>query len=515
MVTPNSPDSNATPYAAIDLGSNSFHLAIGTLEYGELRWQHRMSEKVQLGLGITADNMLDMETKTRALECLARFHQRVSQIPTENIRIVGTNALRVIRNNEDFISAIEKRFKQRVEIIAGREEARLIYLGVSQTTPQNKKTTLVIDIGGGSTEFIIGKHFQPILTESLHMGCVSFKRNFFANGKLSKSNFKRAIEAAEQQVQHISARYCKHGWEISFGASGSVKSIFNALKGLGRDKLEITLEDLNFLIEHLQTFESIDEIFLAQLKPERFPIFPSGLSILYGAMRHLNIQSLQYSDGALREGLIYDLLGRRTPENVRARSIASLSKRYSIDTTHANKVEKIALALFDMLITHCEDINTTYCREALKIAAQVHEVGLSISHAQFHKHGAYIVLHSDLAGFSRQEQAYIAALVRLHRRKFSTSAVGNIAQYHQQSLQTLAVILRLAVLLLHSRSISTATLIKKLVLARVGPTKKGDHPTFALEMNEQWLSKNPLVALDLGTEVELLKKGNIELKLKT
>lgn len=494
-------------YAAIDLGSNSFHLAIGSLVHGELRWQQRMSEKVQLASGIDEFNNLDEASQTRALECLNRFKKRVSQIQPENLRIVGTNALRVIRNSDQLLYKIEQIFKKRVDVISGREEARLIYLGVSHTNPSNTQSKLVIDIGGGSTEFIIGQRFSALLTESLHMGCVTFKKAYFSNGKLNKANFNKAIAASQQQVQLIASRYQKHGWETALGASGSVKSIFSALKSINRPTEVITQADLDALVDHLIHCGHIDSIDLPHLKTERHPIFPSGLAILIGATRQLGIKELYYSEGALREGLLYDLLGRLEPENVRQRTLEALLQRYSIDRDHALRVEKTARKLYKGLLQSWPEIAQPYCEEFLQNAAQLHEVGISMSHAQFHKHGAYIITHSDLAGFSRQDQLFLASLIRLHRRKFSQGIIDTLPLSMQYQAKMLAIILRLAVLLHHGRYLSPVSLLKKVQINE----SETNSAALSLTIDADWLERNPLIKMDLEIEVELLKKAGIQL----
>jgi len=503
-------DESGTRYAAIDLGSNSFHLAIGALRHGELRWQQRMSEKVQLAAGFNGDNELSENTKLRAFECLQRFHKRIAKIPIENIRIVGTNALRVIRNGDLFLRDIERLFQQRVEVISGREEARLIYLGVSHTNLSNKNKKFVIDIGGGSTEFIVGQAFQPILTESLHMGCVSFRERFFSNGKLTKGNFKKAVTASQQQTQLIASRYQDLGWDCALGASGSIKSILQVLQGLKQQPLvhQITLEDLEQVRDLLLNFSDVESINLPNLKAERFSIFAPGLAILLGAMTQLGIKSLDYSEGALREGLIYDLLGRLEPENIRQRTVDALFSSYSVDQQQAERVHKTALYIYKQFTQLWPEIHSKYFQGLLQIAAQLHEIGISISHTQFHKHGAYLLAHAYLAGFSRQEQMFLSCLVRLHRRKFTTDVLQVLPSDMRQPALYLSLMLRLAVLFNHSRSLGYAQLCKHVTLN----LEQSNHEQLLLNIDSDWLNKNPLVQMDLETEAELLKKAKITLQ---
>lgn len=494
-------------FAAIDLGSNSFHLAIGHLVHGELRWQQRMSEKVQLAAGIDENNELNEATTQRALECLARFQKCVSHIPQPQLRIVGTNALRIIKNSQALLEKIEVLFKQRVEVISGREEARLIYLGVSHTNPSDKTKQLVIDIGGGSTEFIIGQKFQPILTESLHMGCISFKRLFFPDDTINKACFKKAIVAARQEVQLIAAKYRQQGWQVALGASGSVKSVFQALKDLNKDTDRVTLKDLEFLVNYLIGLGDVSKINLPNVKSERYPIFAPGLAILYGAMQQLNVKELRYSEGALREGLIYDLLGRHEPENVRRRTLNATLQRYSIDQDQATRVMKTAMHLYKSFAESWPEIRSPYYKDLLQIAAELHEIGICIAHSQFHKHGAYLLTYSDLAGFSRQEQAILGVMIRLHRRKFASDVIAALPTRLQRPTQALVLILRLATLLHRGRNLNPAQIAKNVTVDSANTSSN----IICMQFDKNWLENNPLVLMDLEKEAEILKKAGLQL----
>ena len=306
--------------AAIDLGSNSFHMMLARLTQGELKPIDVMSEKVQLAAGLDANKELTPAAQQRGLECLSRFAQRIVSLPRSSVRIVGTNALREAKNAHVFMEQAEKILGTPLEIISGREEARLIYLGVSHTLADDHGKRLVIDIGGGSTEFIIGERFEPQELESLHMGCVSFTKRFFPDGVINETRFNQAKTAAMQELLAIRGRYAELGWRNSVGSSGTIKAVRNALVSNGLSDEAITAQGLKKLEEKLLEFSSVDDIDLVDVKPERRAVLPAGIAILSGIFESLKIDKMEYSHGALREGLLYDTIGRFEHEDVRART---------------------------------------------------------------------------------------------------------------------------------------------------------------------------------------------------
>jgi len=504
--------SNPPHYAAIDLGSNSFHLAIGQIAHGELRWIGKLSEKIQLAASLTNDSNISEDAIERALSCLLRFKDRIAHVPTENLRIVGTNTLRIARNKHLLLKPIKEIFNQKVEIIAGREEARLIYLGVSHSMPQCKHNRLVIDIGGGSTEFIIGKDFTPLQLESLHLGCVTWKLRFFKDGLITTKNFQKAILAAQQEVQIIAENYQAISWTSVIGSSGSARTILNAsLKFEGSRPLQgrevITRADLEMLCDYVQSKNHVDELKIDGLKDERKAIFPSGLAILYGIFLQLNIEEMRYSDGALREGLIYDLLGRNDNENTRTRTISALTERYSISSRQSSRVLKTTCLLYKQLKAIWQDIDNPDLQELLCNAAQLHEVGQAMSHTQFHKHGAYIIENSDLAGFSKGDQRIMALLIRLHRRKLSIDVFNTYDELDQNTLIKLVIILRLACVFHQGRNVN------KLKSDQVQLIAHKDSLDLSIAFEKGWLNEHPLMLADLEIEKKYLEKVDINLTI--
>lgn len=437
--------------AAIDLGSNSFHLAIARLDHHEVRKLASMSEKVQLANGLDENNYLSQEAIERGLACLSRFVGRLDTVSPERLRVVATNTLRQAKNANEFIEKANKILPKPIEIIAGREEARLIYLGVSHTNASIGKR-LVIDIGGGSTEFIIGKGFDPILTESLQMGCVSFSKRFFANGEITEKAFEQAISAARKEVMVISRNYQKTGWDSVTGSSGTIKAIKQILLSLGLadEQEQITFKGVKHIQKQLIKMGHIDKINFTDIKDTRRAVLPAGVAVLLAVMSVLGIDAIAYSDGALREGVMYDMLGRFASEDVRDRSVQALMIRYSVDIKHAKRVVKTTETLFkqvkDKLLLNEED------GDILRRASYLHEIGLAISHSGYHRHSAYLVQNSDIDGFSQIDKTRLANLLQFHRRKLKPEGYQQVMQVGGQQLVRLTLLLRLAILINATRS---------------------------------------------------------------
>lgn len=488
-----------TQIAAIDLGSNSFHMAIAQLEHGEIRIHERLGEKVQLGAGIKKDGRLDAPSIERALDCLRRFEQRLRAIDRDYIQVVGTNALRVAKNRKFLIEQAEELLDTSIEVISGREEARLIYLGVAHTLADDHGRRLVIDIGGGSTEFIIGQRFEPEQLESLHMGCVSFRDRFFPDGTITQENMNRAITHAERELQPIKKRYKQLGWAQCVGSSGSIKAIFQALGEDGTLAQRVSVKDMAKLRDQLIDLGAAQALADYGVKKERLSIFPAGFAILYAAFNALGIEEIEYTGGALREGLLYDMLGRIEHEDVRDRSISALQSRYSVDVEHSEYVCATALSLYEQVKDDWK-INHKRWKGLLTWTAKVFEVGLTIAHSQYHKHGAYLLEHSDAPGFSTAVQSQLALIVRAHRRKFPIDLFDEFSKRDTKSLTYLVVLFRLAVLLTSDREHKDIPL-----------DLKAEKSGLSLSFQKGFLDENPLTLANLDLERFYLKKIGFEL----
>ena len=377
------------PYAALDLGSNSFHLLVAYDKPGRLHVVDKYREMVRLAEGVHESNELSETVIDRAIKCLDRIGQRLRDVPSENIRVVGTNTLRTASNSQHFIDLAEAALGHRIEIISGREEARLIYLGVSHSLEDQLASRLVIDVGGGSTELILGRQFQPRIMESLHMGCVSMSNRFFQNGKIRSSNFDRAVDAARQEVEVIQQVFKAHGWDLAIGASGTLLSIHSVItEFIGEER--ITVNGLNKLRRLLIDSRQTDNIELPGINKERASVFPGGVAIVLAIMEELGVGSIVVSSGALREGLLHDLLGRVHAEDIRENSVDDLVSRFHIDLNHALRVSGSASDFFSQVNRQWQ-IDNTDNGSLLRWAAMLHEIGMDISHSSYQKHGGYLL----------------------------------------------------------------------------------------------------------------------------
>jgi exopolyphosphatase/guanosine-5'-triphosphate,3'-diphosphate pyrophosphatase len=487
--------------AAVDLGSNSFHMVIAQEFQGEIRTIEKRGEKVQLAAGLDAQGMLSEEAMVRGIECLRAFGQHLQGMDPKRVSVLATNALRAARNRQQFIERAEEVLGYPIEVIAGREEARLIYLGVAHTLADDAGKRLVVDIGGGSTEFIIGERFEPQALESLHMGCVSYTRRFFPDGDITEERFNEAVAAASQELLNIEADYKKLGWDSAVGSSGSIRAAEQAIIQNGWASEGITAAGMKKLRKHMMQFKTVDDVALPGVKPERRQVFIGGLAILQAVFDTFGLERMIYSDGALREGALWDLVGRSAHENVRERTIRSLAERFYVDQAQGERVKAMALALFSQVQKDwkLEDQSA----QLLGWAAELHEVGLTIAHSGFHKHGAYLLQHADMLGFTRQGQAKLAALVRCHRRKWAAEAYAGLASSRQLVAMRLTRLLRLAVILNHGRGAYPVPV----------PELSVDGDVLKAQMPEGWLQEHGLAARDLQGEVAAQKAGGFELQV--
>lgn len=491
--------------AAVDLGSNSFHLIISRLRDGHFQVVDKLREMVQLRAGLDENNILSDQAQQRAVACLQRFGERIKDLPTDRVRIVGTNTLRLAKNSQQFLRKARLALGHSIEIVAGEEEARLIYLGAAHALAFDDSSRLVIDIGGGSTEFIIGEGFSEIMRESLEMGCVSFSRRFFDNGKISRRRMTDALIAAGTCLRSIQRPYRKKAWVEAVGASGTIRTVANIVKENGwSDDGVITPKSLAKLMDAIIDVDHIDKLKFEGLSDERKAVLPGGAAVLKSAFDRLKIDRMIVSDGALREGLLYDLLGRIQHDDERDRTVHALARRYQVDEEHAKRVATMATQLFEQVAADWDIDDESYL-DRLQWAVKLHEVGLSISHDQFHKHSAYLVAHSDLPGFSREEQHALSAIVSGQRKKISQKELKYLPDELQKSTLHLMIILRLATVFNRGRSEITDTFLK------LKATKKG----LCLKLPKGWLIKHPLTEADLLQEASYLNAIGLTLKIKS
>ena len=479
--------------AAVDLGSNSFHMVVARYVLGQLRVVDRLRETVRLAEGLDGKGGLSPEVRQRALECLSRFGQRIRDIPPQRVRAIATNTVRALTAPQRFLVPAETALGHAIEVVSGREEARLVYLGVAHAQPPKAgQLRLVIDIGGGSTECIIGTGFEAIERESLQVGCVASTRRFFPNGKLSKKRWKEALIEVTAEFQQFAGIYRALGWHEALGSSGTNKAIGDICAAMKLTKGAVTAEALPVVRDRLLQAGHIDDIDLPSLSADRRPIIAGGILVLEAAFNALGLQRMAVSKAALREGALYDMLGRGGVDDPREASVAALMQRYGIDTGQATRVEATALRMFDQVAADWS--LTDDDRLMLSRAARVHELGLAIAHSQYHVHGAYILEHSDIAGYSQQEQRFLAALVRTHRRGIPKSAFDAIPDRLLAAARRTAVLLRIAVVLHRSHE---AEVIPELTL-------HAEPDALGLILDKRWLDARPLLRTDLAGEPEEL-----------
>ncbi len=477
--------------AAIDLGSNSFHMVIARYTLGQLRVVDRLRETVRMADGLDGKGGLSAEARQRALECLARFGQRIRAIPSVRVRALATNTVRQLRSPQAFLMPAETALGHAIEVVSGREEARLIYLGVAHAQPPKAdQRRLVIDIGGGSTEFIIGQGMQTLERESLQAGCIASTRRFFPGGKLSKKRWKDALTEIGAEFQQFANKYRALGWHEALGSSGTHKAISEICATMKLSKGAITAEALPQLRDELLKAKRIEDINLPGLSADRRPIIAGGILVLEAAFQALGLQKLLVSKAAMREGILYDILGRASENDLRDESVAALTQRYGIDTVQADRVESTAMNLLGQ-VEESWQLDPDDAR-MLGWSARLHELGLMIAHSGYHVHGSYVLENSDIAGFSRQEQQLLAALVRSHRRNISKSAFEALPERLLQPARRMTALLRLAVLLNRAHEDTPMPALELTV----------DDARLSLILPQAYIDARPLLRADLIGETE-------------
>jgi exopolyphosphatase/guanosine-5'-triphosphate,3'-diphosphate pyrophosphatase len=484
--------------AAIDLGSNSFHMVVARVSGGQPEIIDRLREQVQLAEGLDAELNLNKKARRRALECLERFGQRTRDLAPQGVRAVGTNTLRIARNSPDFLEAAEAALGHTIEIVSGWEEARLIYLGVSHTLAEDDGHRLVVDIGGGSTECILGRRFEILHARSLDMGCVSYSRRFFPDGVIRRKGFDDAVMAAHLNLRGEEAVFAGH---TSVGSSGTIRAVEQVLVANG-ERAGITREGLKWLGEEIVAAGHTNRLDFEGLKAERAPVLPGGVAILAALFERLEIEELAVSRGAMREGVLFDLLGRLQQEDVRDRTIRSFQDRFHVDEEQARRVEQTALALLEQ-VAEAWKLDAEESARFLSWAARLHELGLAVSFAGYAEHGAYLISNSDMPGFSRDDQALLALLIAAHRGKpRPRRRAFETPPGRARKLATrLTALLRLAVRLHRGRSSQEP----------VAPVLRLRDGILTLEFAKGWLAAHPMTRKDLEREADRLLGLGIEL----
>lgn len=492
----------ADTYAAVDLGSNSFHLLVARKEHGDLRVIDRIKEMVRLGGGLDKEGRLDEATQQRALACLARFGQRLRGIPADNMRAVGTQTFRRLRNANAFLMVAETGLGCSIDIIGGREEARLIYLGVSQGVSGHEERRLVIDIGGGSTEIVIGEGLEPLEMESVQYGCISITRKFFPDGKLSPKRWRKAVEHVMADLQELRLRYLQLGWQTVIGSSGSILAIADICQLHGWVEKDIDAAAVVRLRDRVLSFASIEDVQLPGLSEQRQPVLAGGLVMLSACFNVFGIDHMKPSPFALREGVLHDLLGRLDNRDPRENTILAFKSRHHVDSGQVGRVRKTALRAFAQFEAdvHLRAIH----KQMLSWAADLHEVGLGVSHSHYQQHSGYLVQNSDMAGFTQQEQLFLATLVRYHRREIARDFARPLPSRLHEPLRYTLFCLRLACIFCRSRDDSAIPDFRLSVSAQ----------HLVLHLAGEWRREHPLTMTDLHRETLTLRAIGLQFALE-
>ena len=486
--------------AAVDLGSNSFRLQVARVVQDQIYPLDSLREPVRLAAGVGPDKRLDEASQQRALDCLKRFGERLRGMPAESVRAVGTNTLRVAKNAKDFLSRAQAALGFPIEVVAGREEARLIYLGVAHSLPASGDKRLVVDIGGGSTECIIGSGYRPQKLESLYMGCVSYSMKFFPGGKLSKGNMKQAELAARIELQTIAKDFSAGHWKQAVGSSGTARALADILEENGWSEAGVTPEGLERLRGALLKAGDASRLSFPGLRPDRVPVLPGGFAIMAAIFAELKVPHLTPAEGAMRQGILYDMLGRFHHHDMRDTTVAQFMTRYHVDVGQSQRVDSMALALFRQFAGDLE-AGDEHLPQLLSWAAKLHEIGLSVAHSGYHKHSAYILGHADMPGFSKMEQYRLSNLVLAHR-----GSLDKMRGLLEDEVDVaLVVALRLAALFYRSRSDAP--------LPAIETHCKGSN--YKLLLDVAWLKDNPLTAAALREETREWRKLGVDLEVQS
>lgn len=486
--------------AAVDLGSNSFRLQVARVVDDQIYPLDSLKETVRLGAGLTSDKRLDENSQLRALTCLKRFGERLRGLPEHAVRVVGTNTLRVAKNAPAFLRKAEEALGFPIEVIAGREEARLIYLGVSHGIPVTQNHRLVVDIGGGSTECIIGVGLEPFRMESLYMGCVSYSIRFFPDGKITKDAMQQAEIAARLELQTIRSAFSHAYWQEAVGSSGTARALADLHEQNGWCNTGITAEGLDKLRSALLKAGDCKRLDMPGLKPDRIPVLPGGLAIMSAIFSELGIQNMSVSNAALREGVLYDLVGRFHHHDMRDATVNQFMRRYHVDPAQARRVEELSLSLFKQVAQGPEN-DVEVAQQHLSWAAKFHEIGISIAHSGYHKHSAYILENADMPGFSKMEQFQLGLMVRTQRG--ALSKVQGLTE--KFSVWPSILVLRLAVLFYRSRT--------DMILPKIQLKLRGNE--YRLKIDKKWTEQNPLTENALQAEAKEWKAVGVSLEVVT
>ncbi|MFC0309583.1 exopolyphosphatase [Gallibacterium trehalosifermentans] len=487
--------------AIVDLGSNSFHMIVARIINGSIQILSRLKQKVQLAEGLDKEQILSQTAIDRGVACLALFSERLQGFPAENVQVIGTYTLRRAVNSDEFLRQAARVFPYKINIISGQQEAKLIYAGVSHTQPE-KGRKLVIDIGGGSTEMIIGDDFIPLIAESRHMGCVSFAKRFFTDGKLSIERFQQAKQCALEKIEDLAWEYRQLGWDYALGSSGTIKTVSEILLALHFKDGLITLPRLHKLVERTLKAEHFTKIQLPGLHHNRIDVFVPGLAILVALFETFQIKTMRYSDGAVREGVMYNFEDQFRVSNIRERTVNSLTQQFDLDREQATRVSQVVQMFTKQFIAWKEEKFAYELGQVLFYAALTHEVGIVINHRNVQKHSAYILQNSELPGFDSEQQQLLAILTRFHTATFRMADIPDCYRYVSEDVLSAILLLRFAVICNKTRQATEPADIQ---------LKTNAIHQWQLIFPKGYLVRNPLLQNELQQEQKFLTSLGINL----
>jgi len=493
--------------AVLDLGSNSFRALLAEEQGGELLVREKLKHKVQLLRGFN-DGALASAAIERGVESIRRFRQRLSSLERANIQVCGTHALRQSTNSAEFVAEVEALLGVPVQIISGEEEARLIYGGVLHHLPTSNEARLVVDIGGGSTEFAFGTGFAPSVGLSVEIGCVAYTDRFFADERVSETTLESARASAVQSLQavlsdrSIDLQQAVQSEQVRvIGTSGTIESLIQVADANGWSSNCITAESLAQLRAALCDERWIPGIGLPGLPPERVDIFPAGVALVSAVFDVLRPGAMYFANASMQEGMLYEQAHRRV-EDVQWRTVRDLGRRFHSDKRQVDRVR----ATLERLWQSCRVDwfgNAQEYERLMGWACELHEIGIQISADHYHRHGNYIIANGALRGFSRQQQLQLALMVRSHRRSFPALAFGQFEAVHGLRMMRAAALLRIAVILERSRDDAESP---DPLSARV------DGNTLSLMLPQGWLANHPLSQEEINEEIDQLRSAHVELE---
>jgi exopolyphosphatase/guanosine-5'-triphosphate,3'-diphosphate pyrophosphatase len=493
---------DATALAAVDLGSNSFHMVVARELAGQPAIVDRVRDRVAIAEGLSPGGRLDAVAQARALACMERFRERLATVPEERRRAVGTATFRKLRDGGEFLARAEHALGMSIEVLPGREEARLVYLGVAHALGDLEGRRLVVDIGGGSTECILGQDYESYSEDSLAMGCVSWTRRFFPAGVVTQGCLERAELAARSELEPVVDRYRPSHWDHAIGSSGTIRSIAKILEVQQWSDGSVTREGLDRLSRTLIDLGRPEKFDLPELRPDRRGVIGGGIAILRAVFTELGIRSMRPSKGALREGVLYDLLGRMYDDDIREASVRRFAQRFGADMDYADQVRQTTFSLLAGIASSVEIARRD--RMLLGWAALLHGIGLSVSYSGYHKHGAYLVENADLAGFSRQDRHQLALLIRCQRHTLRPELLAGLPGERMLAMRSLLPPLRIALCLHRDRSPRKPEL----------PELRYAGSRVRLVFPEGWLAEHPLTRTDFDEERAFLAPMGIVLEVK-